>query len=101
MRQKSVKFASKMRQKYVEHLWGRTPFGRYRYEGEALASLGGYFHPLHLIGAAFAIGHTSPLDWLTLLATWIACGCLHYEKTLEIREITEPIEMAKTSLFPC
>ena len=26
MRQKSVKFASKMRQKYAEHLRGRTPF---------------------------------------------------------------------------
>ena len=30
MRQKSVKIASKMRQKCAEHLWGRTPFGRYR-----------------------------------------------------------------------
>ena len=33
MRQKSVKIASKMRQKCAEHLWGRTPFGRYRYFG--------------------------------------------------------------------
>ena len=30
MRQKCVKIASKMRQKCAEHLWGRTPFGRYR-----------------------------------------------------------------------
>ena len=30
MRQKCVKHASKMRQKRTEHLWGRTPFGRYR-----------------------------------------------------------------------
>ena len=30
MRQKSVKIASTMRQKCAEHLWGRTPFGRYR-----------------------------------------------------------------------
>ena len=30
MRQKSVKIKSKMRQKCAEHLWGRTPFGRYR-----------------------------------------------------------------------
>ena len=30
MRQKCVKFASKMHQKCAEHLWGRTPFGRYR-----------------------------------------------------------------------
>ena len=29
MRQKCVKIASKMRQKCAEHLWGRTPFGRY------------------------------------------------------------------------
>ena len=31
MRQKSVKIASEMRQKCAEHLWGRTPFGRYRF----------------------------------------------------------------------
>ena len=30
MRLKYVKNASKMRQKCAEHLWGRTPFGRYR-----------------------------------------------------------------------
>ena len=30
MRQKCVKIASEMRQKCAEHLWGRTPFGRYR-----------------------------------------------------------------------
>ena len=30
MRQKCVRIASKMRQKCAEHLWGRTPFGRYR-----------------------------------------------------------------------
>ena len=30
MRQKWVKIASKMRQKCAEHLWRRTPFGRYR-----------------------------------------------------------------------
>ena len=30
MREKSVKIASKMSQKCAEHLWGRTPFGRYR-----------------------------------------------------------------------
>ena len=30
-RQKCVKIASKMRQKCAEHLWGRTPFGRYRF----------------------------------------------------------------------
>ena len=30
MRQKSVKIVSEMRQKSAEHLWGRTPFGRYR-----------------------------------------------------------------------
>ena len=33
MRQKCVKIASKMRQKCAEHLWGRTPFGRYRLLG--------------------------------------------------------------------
>ena len=33
MRQKCVKIASKMRQKCAEHLWGRTPFGRYRNRG--------------------------------------------------------------------
>ena len=31
MRQKCVKIASKMHQKCAEHLWGRTPFGWYRY----------------------------------------------------------------------
>ena len=30
MRQKCVKIASKMRQQCAEHLWGITPFGRYR-----------------------------------------------------------------------
>ena len=33
MRQKCAKIASKMRQKCAEHLWGRTPFGRYRKRG--------------------------------------------------------------------
>ena len=32
MRHKCVKIASKMRQKCAEHLWWRTPFGRYRLE---------------------------------------------------------------------
>ena len=31
MRQKCVKITSKMHQKCAEHLWGRTPFGRYRF----------------------------------------------------------------------
>ena len=39
MRQKCVKIASEMRQKCAEHLWGRTPFGRYREEGEAEPSV--------------------------------------------------------------
>ena len=34
MRQKCVRIASKMRQKCAEHLWGRTPFGRYRLKGK-------------------------------------------------------------------
>ena len=33
MRQKCVKIASEMRQKCAEHLWGRTPSGRYRKKG--------------------------------------------------------------------
>ena len=44
MRQKCVKIASKMHQKCAEHLWGRTPFGRYRRK-----------RPVFLLGGRFRI----------------------------------------------
>ena len=57
MRQKCVKIASEMRQKCAEHLWGRTPFGRYRKWG------GGGWRPFPSLQKKMALKESVLIVW--------------------------------------
>ena len=67
-RPKCVRLPSKLRQKYAEHLWGRTPFGRYRISGTKKQPkedvlLGGY--PADIRGLRWAL--SGPLNRLNAI----------------------------------
>ena len=79
--------ASEMRQKCAEHLWGRTPFGRYRFFSPNLTS-GGYQDDgkgeLGLRGVAFM----TVLTVLAVLKSTLPSFCLSYKVQCQETTVT-------------